>query len=364
MTIRCFLDEFEQNFQLANAAKWDNVGLICGDEQREISTILICHDATEEVIEEAIENKANLIISFHPILFNALKKINNKNYVERSLMKALENKIAIYALHTAWDFNFNGVNYRIANELGLKNQHILIPQEQDLMQLEVFVPRDHVENLKSALYLAGAGQIGNYDQCSFQIEGKGQFRPLQDANPFVGKHFDLKSIDEILVKIIFEKHKKNQVLHAMRTAHPYEEVAHQLYFLENTNHFVGSGRIGELETALSETEFLKLIKDKFALPMLRHSAFTNKKIKKIGLLGGSGGSGLSAAKDQKCDAYLTGDLKYHDFFSAEKQLLLVDIGHFESEQWVVEQLYDVITKKIPKFAILKTKIKTNPVNYF
>ena len=364
MKINEFIKEFEKLIPIKQAEDFDNVGLLCGNPDREISGILVAHDALESVIDEAIEKNFNLVVCFHPIIFSGLKSITGKNYVEKAVLKALENKIAIYAIHTAFDNDYFGVNYKICEVLGLKDQKILMPKQNQLKKLEVYVPVDSAENLKNALFQAGAGNIGFYDECGFSISGNGTFRPLEGSNPVTGNHNERENADEVLVSVIFEDFKKNQILSAMKQNHPYEEVAYQLISLDNENHYTGLGRFGDLESEMEEEDFLQFVKEKFDLKVIRHSSLINKKIKKVGVLGGSGTSGIKSALASKCDAYLTGDVKYHDFFSAEDKMLICDIGHFESEQFVTQQLFEILSEKFTIFAIAKTTKKTNPVNYF
>lgn len=364
MTIKNCINEIEKRIPLAQAEDFDNVGLLCGNPDREVTGILICHDALESIVDEAIEKKINLIICFHPIIFSGLKSITGKNYVEKTIMKALENKIAIYAIHTAWDNDFWGVNHKICTELGLENLNILLPKKDNLLQLSVYVPENYTEKVKTALFQAGAGNIGFYDECSFSINGEGSFRALEGANPFIGKKGEREIAQETMISVIFEAYKKNQIIKAMKSAHPYEEVAYQIYALENENQYSGLGMFGEFSQEMEESDFLNLVKDKFNLKLIRHSPLTNKKIKKVGVLGGSGASGIKNAMQNNCDAYLTGDMKYHDFFLAENRILLCDIGHFESEQFVIQQLYEILSEKFTTFAVLKSSINTNPINYF
>ena len=364
MLLKEIVSKIEEKFQMKQAEDFDNVGLLCGNLDREISGILVCHDSLEEVVEEAISKNLNLIVCFHPIIFSGLKSLTGKNYVERAVIKAIENKIAIYAIHTAFDNDFFGVNFRICEELGLKNQQILMTKSQNLKKLEVFVPANEAENFKNALFEAGAGNIGFYDECSFSISGNGTFRPMEGSNPFSGKLNVRENSDEVMISVIFENFKQNRIISAMKSAHPYEEVAHQIINLENENQYSGLGRFGEFENEIYEEDFLKFVKEKFNLQVIRHSEFTGKKIKRVGVLGGSGASGIKAAISAKCDAYITGDVKYHDFFQAENRILICDIGHFESEQFVTQQLFDLLSEKFPKFAISKSSVTTNPVNYF
>lgn len=364
MTIHEVISEIEKHIAMPQAEDFDNVGLLCGFPKREATGILVCHDALEKVIDEAIEKNCNLVVCFHPIIFSGLKSLTGKNYVERSVLKAIENKIAIYAIHTAFDNDFFGVNAGICNHLGLKNLKILQPKKNNLKQLSVYVPKDYSENVKEALFSAGAGNIGFYDECSFEIEGKGTFRPIEGSNPFSGQKNIRENADEEMISVIFESFKQNQIVAAMKSAHPYEEVAHQIYTLDNENQYSGLGMYGEFDTEMDEKDFLGFVKEKFNLDIIKHSDFNHKKIKRVGVLGGSGASGIKAALAKKCDAYLTGDLKYHDYFLAESKMLICDVGHYESEQRVSEQLFEILSQKFSTFAVLKSSEKTNPVNYF
>ncbi|KIA90402.1 Nif3-like dinuclear metal center hexameric protein [Kaistella jeonii] len=364
MTINKAIFEIEKRIPLKQAEDFDNIGLLCGNPDRELTGILICHDALENVVNEAIEKNSNLIITFHPIIFSGLKSLTGKNYVERSVLKAIENKIAIYAIHTAFDNHYFGVNYGICEKLGLKNQQILMPKSNNLKSLEVYVPTEHSEKVKEALFAAGAGNIGFYDECSFTVSGNGTFRPNEGSNPFSGQQDIRENADEQMISVIFESYKQNQILAAMKASHPYEEVAYKILSLENDNQYAGLGRFGNLENEMTENDFLKLVKDKFNLKIIRHSNFNRKNIKRVGVLGGSGASGIKAAFSKNCDAYLTGDVKYHDFFQNEDKMMICDIGHFESEQFVTQQLFEVLSEIFPKFAISKSLEKTNPVNYF
>ncbi|NAW50075.1 Nif3-like dinuclear metal center hexameric protein [Elizabethkingia argentiflava] len=354
----------EKKWALQQAEDFDNVGLLCGNPDREVKGILLCHDALEEIVEEAIERKCNLIICFHPIIFSGLKSLTGKNYVERSIIKAIEHKIAIYAIHTALDNDFLGVNHRIATELGLENLKILMPKRNQLLYLSVYVPQERAEALEEAVFEAGAGHIGFYDQCSFKTKGKGSFRPLKGANPWLGSISERSYVEEYQLSFIFEDYKKERVLEAMKKAHPYEEIAYQLYHLENDNFYQGLGHYGELKEEMQAEAFLSLVKEKFKLKVIRHSKVLDKKIKKVGVMGGSGASGIGSAMAACCDIYLSADIKYHDFFLAESKIIIADIGHFESERFVVEQLYEFFSENFTKFAVLKTNFKTNPVNYF
>lgn len=354
----------DEEFSIKQSEDFDNVGLICGNPAREITGILVCHDALENVVDEAIANDHNLIISFHPIIFSGLKSLTGKNYVERSVLKAIENKISIYAVHTAFDNDYFGLNYKICEELGLINQRILMPKKDALEQLVVFVPKESAEDVKEAVFAAGAGNIGFYDECSFQVSGSGSFRPLPGSDPTDGEIGKRETTEEQILYFIFESFKQKKIVEAMKAAHPYEEVAYQIYRLKNENQYTGLGRYGEFKQEMGAEDFLAFVKEKFKLEVIRHSPISSKKIRRVGVLGGSGASGISAALAAGCDAYVTGDIKYHEFYKAEGKMMICDIGHFESEQFVVGQLHERLSDLFPKFAVSKSLEQTNPVNYF
>lgn len=356
-------NELEKLAPLAYAEDFDNVGLLVGDSQVEVTKVLVTLDTTETVVDEAIEKGANLIISFHPIVFSGLKKMTGKSYVERVVQKAIRHDINIYATHTALDNSSFGVNHQIAEQLNLKNLEILLPQKETLRHLVTYVPMESTDKVREALFEAGAGRIGKYDNCSFNLKGTGTFRPLSGSNPYSGEIGKTEFANEERISIVFNKHLESQIFSALRNAHPYEEIAYELISLENTNPNIGIGMIGNLETEMTEEDFMDFLKMKMETPTVRHSKFLGKKIKKVAVLGGSGSFAISAAKQKGADVYVTADLKYHDFFQAEERLVLADIGHYESEQFTKDLLTAYLSEKFPNFAILKSAIYTNPVHY-
>jgi len=343
---------------------YDNAGLITGNSNAECTGVLFSLDCTEAVIEEAIQKKCNLIIAHHPIVFKGLKKLTGSNYVERTIISSIKKDIAIYACHTNIDNVIDGVNAKIAQKLGLKNIKILSPKTEHLKKLVVFVPATHANAVREAILSNGAGNIGNYSNCSFNIEGTGTFKGNEDTKPFIGEPNKLSKEPEVRIETIFEPHHQNRIVSAMTVAHPYEEVAYDIYPLSNKHLKIGSGIIGELDKELPETNFLSLVKSTFHLKSLKHTHLTNKNIKKVAVCGGSGQFLLKNAISSNADSYITSDFKYHEFFDAEDKILLLDIGHYESEQFTPELFYEIITEKFPKFAIHLSKTNTNPVNYF
>ena len=343
---------------------YDNAGLIIGNVLWECTGILATLDSTEEVVMEAIEKGCNLIVAHHPIIFSGLKKINGKNYVERTLIRAIKNDIAIYAIHTNLDNIITGVNGIIADKLGLVNRVILQPKENTLKKLYAFVPQRFAENVRNAIFEAGAGQISDYSECSFNTSGKGTFKPGAGTAPFSGTIGERHTEDEIRVEATFPPWMERAIYDAMISAHPYEEVAYDIIALENKNPRVGSGLMGELPQALSENEFLNRLKMIFGLLVIRHTPLMGKLIQKIALCGGAGSFLAGTAALAGADFYITADVKYHEFFDADKKLVLADIGHYESEQFTVEYLFDILSKNFPTFAVQKSVVRTNPVHYF
>ncbi len=343
---------------------YDNAGLITGNSGWDCTGIVTTLDATEAVVLEAIEKKCNLIVAHHPIIFGGLRKITGKNYVEQTIITAIKNDIAIYAIHTNLDNVLHGVNAAIADKLGLINRKILQPKNDMLKKLFTFVPIEFAENVRSALFNAGGGHISNYSECSFNTAGQGTFKPGEGTNLFTGKRGIRHTEDEIKMEMIFPAWKEQPILKAMFAAHPYEEVAFDIIALDNQNQQVGSGLVGELPKPLSETEFLELLKEKFNLSVIRHTLLLDKQVKKIALCGGAGSFLVGAAVASGADFFITGDIKYHEFFDANNRLVVADIGHFESEQYTIDLLFDILSQKFPTFAVLKTGVKTNPVHYF
>jgi dinuclear metal center YbgI/SA1388 family protein len=363
MKIKEILSVLEEMAPLAYAEDFDNVGLLVGDANTDATGVLVCHDALETVIDEAIEKQCNLIVCFHPILFSGLKKITGKNYVERSILKAIKNDIAIYAVHTALDNHQAGVNKIFCDALGLINTKVLVPKQNFIQKLVTYTIPENVEQLRNALFDAGAGKIGNYEDCSFNSKGIGTYMGNENSNPEIGERFEFVEAEEIKIEVTFEKYLQSKILKALFSNHVYEEVAYEIYDLQNVHQNIGLGMIGELTEEMNELDFLKMVKEKMDCDGIRHSEFSEKKVKKIAVLGGSGSYAIKNAIAAGADVYLTADLKYHNFYEAENKILLADIGHFESERYTKNYIVDYLTKKIPNFAIVLSQINTNPVKY-
>ena len=363
MKIKEIITVLEEMAPLAYAEDFDNVGLLLGNQEDEATGVLVCHDALESVIEEAIAKNCNLVVCFHPILFSGIKKITGKNYVERSVLKAIKNDIAIYAVHTALDNHKNGVNKIFCEALGLINTKILVPKPNFIQKLVTYTIPENVEQVRNALFNAGAGKIGNYDDCSFTSQGIGSYMGNENSNPEIGERFEFVEAQEIKIEVTFEKHLQNKILKALFKNHVYEEVAYEIYDLQNTHQNIGLGMVGELEKPLTETEFLQLVKTKMHCGRIRHSSLLGKSIKKVAVLGGSGSFAIKNAIQAGADVFLTADLKYHNFYEAENQIVLADIGHFESERYTKNYIVDYLKEKITNFAFVLSEENTNPVKY-
>jgi len=343
---------------------YDNSGLLIGEKSTKVSGVLISLDCIEATVNEAIEKKCNLIVAHHPIVFSGLKRFNNANYVQRTVQLAIKNDIAIYAIHSNLDNVYaSGVNSKIAEKLGLINTRILSPKAGDLIKLVTYCPSTNEDSIREALFAAGAGHIGNYSECSFTTVGSGTFRAELGANPVLGEVGKRHVENEVKIEVIICKPQMNSVLAALNEAHPYEEVAYELYPTLNQDKNIGSGMLGELAKEMSASDFLKHLKSSMNLKVIKHTSW-DKPIKRVAVCGGSGQFLLGNAKSCKADVYVTSDFKYHEFFDAENDIMICDIGHYESEKFTIDLLFDILSKKFSTFANLKTEVNTNPVNYF
>ena len=363
MKVRDIANILEETAPLSYQESYDNAGLITGSPNQEVKGIMITLDVTEAVLEEAIKKGVNMIVAHHPIIFSPFKKLTGKTYVERCVIKAIKNDLAIYAAHTNLDAVEGGVNSKICEKIGLKKVRTLSPAANQLSKLVTFVPLTEASKVRAALFEAGAGQIGNYDSCSFNSEGNGTFRGGADTNPFAGKPGEFHTEKEIKIETIVPKPLMGKVISALLQAHPYEEVAYDLYALENIFIKAGSGMIGELPHPMNEIDFLHLLKEAFGCDVIRHTAFRNQPIKKIAICGGSGSFLMNKAMAAKADIFVSSEFKYNHFFDVEDRMMLADIGHFESEQFTKEVFYEILTKKIPNFALHLTELNLNPVKY-
>ncbi|HEY8387897.1 MAG TPA: Nif3-like dinuclear metal center hexameric protein [Parasegetibacter sp.] len=364
ITIRDITDFLEGIAPQGYQESYDNSGLITGQASWNCTGVLISLDATEEVILEAASRGVNLVVAHHPVIFKGLKKLNGNSYVEKAVIAAIKNDVAIYAIHTNLDNIKDGVSGKMASLLGLENVRVLEEKTGTLSKLYTYVPVAQKGKVLQALFDAGAGRLGNYSECSFSVAGTGTFKANDEAQPFVGKIGERHLEEEVKIEVILPGLLERKVVRALKQSHPYEEVAYELIRIANPNPEIGSGAIGELAEPLEEGVFLTRLKEVFNLRVIRHTPFTGKPVKRVALCGGAGSFLISTALGAGADIFITGDVKYHEFFDAEGKMVIADIGHFESEQFTIDMLYDILLKKFPTFAVLKSGVKTNPVQYF
>ena len=343
---------------------YDNSGLIVGHPSDEINAALVALDCTEQIIDEAIAKQCNLVITHHPIVFKGLKKFNGNNYVERVVLKAIKNNIALYAIHTNLDHVAEGVNAEICHRLGLQDPQILSPKGGLLKKLVTFCPTAQANQVRSAIFAAGAGNISDYTECSFNVDGIGTFKGGEGTDPYVGKVGQQHQEPEVRIETIFKAQDERKILQALFKTHPYEEVAYDIYPLTNKLTNVGAGMVALLPQEMDNMDFLALVKEKMQAKVIRHTSLLPKKIKKVAVCGGAGSFLLKEAIAAGADAFITADFKYHEFFDAENKLIICDIGHYETEQFTSNLLIDNIQEKFPNFAIRLTEHNTNPINYF
>lgn len=342
---------------------YDNSQLLVGDPAEEVTGILCSLDVTEEVVDEAVRRGCNLIVAHHPIIFTGLKSLTGKNYVERTVIKAIRSQVAIYAIHTNLDHVIQGVNAKIAEKIGLKNLQILSPKRNILTKLVTFVPQSDTGKILKSLFEAGAGIIGDYKNCSFRVAGRGTFLPMENANPAVGRVGQLEEELENRIEVMFPTYLEKKIVSALKQSHPYEEVAYYLHQINNENQDVGAGMVGELTVEMEEKDFFIHLKKEMNLQVVKHTRFLDKPIKKVALCGGAGIFLLGDAKRAGADIFITADVKYHEFFDADKQLILVDISHYESEFFTKELLMDILSQKFSNIALYLSNVVTNPISY-
>ncbi|NOX84808.1 MAG: Nif3-like dinuclear metal center hexameric protein [Chlorobi bacterium] len=361
MKIKEITNRLEEYAPLTLQEPYDNAGLLTGSPDGETSKVLITLDVTHEVMDEAIGKGCNLIIAHHPLIFKALKRLTGDDETQQLIIKAIKNDIALYAIHTNIDNVIDGVNGMLAQKLGLKNIRILTTKEGGLKKLVTFCPDNYADKVRGAIFQAGGGHIGNYDSCSYNLKGEGTFRGLEGANPFVGKKGEIHFEKETRIETIVPDYKINAVIRAMLEAHPYEEVAYDVYPLDNENNRTGAGIIGEPEDNTGEKEFLERVKRILKADVIRHSPLRGKKVSKVAICGGSGSFLIQQAYRAGADIFITGDVKYHDFFGYAGRMVIADAGHYETEQFTKELIYSVLKENFPNFALLISEVNTNPV---
>lgn len=364
MKIKTIIKYLEEMAPVSLQEGYDNSGLLIGDEDAECNKILVTLDVTEAVVEEAVRQNCNLIVSHHPLIFRGIKRLTGANYVERTVIAAIQNNVAVYSIHTNLDNILSGVNQKIADKLNLTHCKVLLPKEGTLQKLVTFAPNANAGTVRNALFDAGAGAIGKYDECSFNIEGSGTFRAGNESHPFVGEIGKRHTENETRIEVIFPSFLQKKIVDSLKKAHPYEEVAYYIQSLENLEDSTGSGLVGELAEPVSEEELLHQLQSEFRLSVIKHTKLLNQPVSKIAVCGGSGFFLLPNAIAAGAQVFITGDVKYHEFFDADNRILLADIGHYESEQFTMDLLTELLQEKLSNFAVLKTEINTNPVTYF
>ncbi len=364
MKLEEIISELERVFPLSLQESYDNAGMQVFGGDKNIKAALVTLDVTEDVVNEAIEKKCNLIISHHPLIFgNGLKKITGKNAVERIVMQCIKNSISVYSAHTNCDNSPLGTSLMMCQKLGIKNYKVLQPAENRLYKIAVYVPQAHADNVRQVIFLAGGGHIGNYSNSSFNINGKGSFNPQEGAKPFVGTIGKLHFEDEIKIETICESNQIGQIIKAIVSSHPYEEPAIDIVKLENPDNYNGSGAIGWLDKPENTIDFLKKVKKVFNCGCIKHTKILKPEVKTIALCSGSGSFLVNKAVNKGADVFISGDFTYHKYFDADSKITIVDIGHYESEIGIKQIFCDILTKKFCNFEVRISEQNTNPINY-
>lgn len=363
MKARDIISTIEELAAVQLQESFDNSGLLIGSGEEEVTGVLICLDVTMPVIDEAIEKGFNMIVSHHPMIFNAIKRINMSNVKDEMIVKAIKNDIVIYAAHTNIDSSMPGVSSVLGKALGLTNISILHPKSDFLCKILVYVPNNHADIVRKAIFNSGGGCIGNYDSCSFNSEGVGTFRGNSESNPFVGRKNELHQEPETRIEFMIPRYMQNKVLRAITEAHPYEEPAFDIIPLNNKLMNKGLGVVGDLIEPMSEIEFLDMVKATINLKALRHSKIRGRMIKRVALCGGSGSSFIRDAITANADIYLTAELKHNEFLDYQDNIVIADIGHYESECLIKNLIRDILLKKNSNFAIRISEAEDNPVFY-
>jgi len=364
MKVRDIIHEIEQFAPLAYQESYDNSGLIIGSMEKDIKKVLLCLDVSDDIIKEAVEKKAGLIIAHHPLIFDSIKNINPLTNQGNVIIEAIKHNLCIYASHTSLDNTNSSINGYLAENIGLKNIRVLVPKEGVLRKLVTFCPADSIDKVRTAVFGAGAGHIGDYDSCSYNVSGQGTFKASEKANPYVGKKNELHFEEEIRFETIYPVHKEKEILSVLFKSHPYEEVAYDIYTLNN--HYInsGSGVIGSLEEEMDEFDFIKMIKERLGLKVVKHNNVLNKKIRTVALCSGAGSFLIPQALKKQADVFISSEFKHNHYIDNQGRILIIDIGHYESEQFAKEIIKSVLIKKIPKFAVEISGTEKNPVNYY
>lgn len=362
-TVRDITNHLEAIAPPAYQESYDNVGLVLGNIETTVTGVLICLDVTEAVLQEAKDHHCNLVIAHHPLIFKPLHKITGSTLVERCVLQAIQQGTAIYTLHTNLDNAPQGVSHRLATTLGLTQLSVLAPKAGTIAKLTTYVPPSHLEGVVEALHNAGAGHIGHYSHCSFTSPGKGTFIPTAEAQPHVGIASQRMQVPEHRLEVRFPMHLAAAVQQALQSAHPYEEAVYDIQPLTHHTADVGAGIIGILPTDLSTEAFLHHLKATLQLACVRHTAPLDRPIRRVAVCGGAGSALIQETIRQQADAFVTADIKYHDFFQAEGKVLIADVGHYESEVGTIALIHQLLSEKFANIALLQSSTITNPVHY-
>ncbi|MGE5314528.1 MAG: Nif3-like dinuclear metal center hexameric protein [Acidobacteriota bacterium] len=367
MTIAEFQQEFERTTPPGAAWKNDNIGLLIGRHDAEIANILVALDVTMEVAREAVRKKANLIVAHHPVIFQPLKAVTSQTAAGRLALYLIEHGVAVYAAHTNFDSVKTGVSFALAACLELSDVSVLSPQRDSLAKIAVFVPPSHAEAVAEAMHGKGAGMFTKYDECSFRTDGIGTFRGMADAQPFIGRVGELERTQEVRIEMLAERWKIDSVVRAMIEAHPYEEVAYDVYPLENRNTEYGLGAVGTLRVPVRGSQFLKRVRRLLHCEGIRYAGSAERMISRVAVCGGSGSDLIADARRAGADAFVTADLKYHTMQDAAEHLLIVDAGHYETERIALgplsDQLRSIGGRAGARHRIFVTQITTNPIHF-
>lgn len=348
------------------ASSWDNVGLLIGDEEAFVSSLLISLDVNHDVIDEAVESGSNLIITHHPVIFSPIKSLNVKNYRENMIHRIIYNKINVFSAHTNLDASQYGINDFLAKKLGLRDVELLEKSySEKLYKIAVYVPQGYEDRVRDAMISMGAGSLGNYRGCTFSTEGTGTFMPLEGSAPFIGKKGVMEYVKETRIETIASSDNLDAVVDSMLKAHPYEEVAYDVFSLLKCEKEYGFGRIGYLKSPVSLETLCNVVKQVLHIDSVDVTGPLHKEIKKVAICSGSGGDFIKRAYDAGCDAYITGDIKYHQACDARDMgLSLIDGGHFATENIYMAELYNYMKEQLSRknydVNIILSKKNSNP----
>ena len=365
MTVRGIQEIMEAWAPLDIAWERDNPGLQAGDTGRRVRGILVALDVTEPVVKEAKGAGANLIVSHHPLLFRPLRSLTTRSGTERTLTALARGGIALYSAHTNLDFTRGGTSFALAEALGLATEGFLTSSFRTESKIVTFVPPSHADSVAAAMAGAGAGVIGAYDGCSFRTEGTGTFRGGKGTHPAVGKAGVPEHAREIRLEMVAPRRAVHTVVDALKGAHPYEEVAFDVYPLDNTSGAYGMGALGTLPRAVPLADFLGRVRRALRTRSLRWSGDPRSRVRRVAVCGGSGSELLPQAIAAGADAFVTADVRYHTFQEAGTEITLVDAGHFETEFPVVAAVVDRLRGEIrargARIPVRASSQATNPV---